>query len=172
MPVSSTTSGARTLRRSGSGCGPWPGASCGAGPYGDLWALEQLWARLGRPERLPAPTQNDPRRTLPVERACFATVANRCLASAATLSCFEPWLPEDVRLAGADALELPHLFRRRPYRSSCCLPTLATQGSRPLDRGVSSAGAGVPARAFGRGPPFARRCFRQVWDPGCALRGQ
>ena len=32
------------------------------------------------PERLPALTRDDTRRTLPVERACFAMVANRCLA--------------------------------------------------------------------------------------------
>jgi hypothetical protein len=38
-------------------------------------------------------------------------VANRCLAPASKLYCFEQWLREDVRVAGADALELHHLYR-------------------------------------------------------------
>ena len=46
-----------------------------------------------------------------MERACFAMVANRCCAPASKLYCFEQWLREDVRLAGADALELHHLYR-------------------------------------------------------------
>jgi hypothetical protein len=71
-----------------------------AWPYGDLYVLEQLWARLGMPERLTALAQDTPRRTLPVERACFAMVANRCCAPASKLYCFEQWLREDVRLAG------------------------------------------------------------------------
>ncbi|HEX7629693.1 MAG TPA: transposase, partial [Candidatus Methylomirabilis sp.] len=82
-----------------------------AWPYGDLYVLEQLWQRLGMPARLAALTPDDPRRTLPVERACFAMVANRCCAPASKLYCFEQWLREDVRLAGADALELHHLYR-------------------------------------------------------------
>ena len=71
-----------------------------------------MWQRLGMPARLAALTQDDPRRTLPVERACFAIVANRCCCPPTfKLSCFEQWLREDVRLAGADALELHHLYR-------------------------------------------------------------
>ncbi len=87
-----------------------------AWPYGDLYALEQLWQRLGLPERLPALTRDDTRRTLPVERACFAMVANRCLAPASKLYCYEQWLREDVRLAGAGGLELHHLYRAM----DCC----------------------------------------------------
>jgi Transposase DDE domain len=82
-----------------------------AWPYGDLYVLEQLWQRLGMPARLTALAQDTPRLTLPVERACFAMVANRCCAPASKLYCFEQWLREDVRLAGADALELHHLYR-------------------------------------------------------------
>jgi hypothetical protein len=82
-----------------------------AWPYGDLYVLEQLWARLGMPDRLTALAQDTPRRTLPVERACFALVANRCCAPASKLYCVEQWLREDVRLAGADALDLHHLSR-------------------------------------------------------------
>jgi len=86
-----------------------------AWPYGDLYVLEQLWQRIGMPERLPALTRDDTRRTLPVERACFAMVANRCLAPASKLYCYEQWLREDVRVAGAEGLELHHLYRAMDF---------------------------------------------------------
>ena len=82
-----------------------------AWPYGDLYVLEALWQQLGLPARLAALTQADRRRTLPVERACFAMVANRCLAPASKLYLYEQWLREDVRIAGAEALDLHHLYR-------------------------------------------------------------
>ncbi len=86
-----------------------------AWPYGDLYVLEQLWRQIGMPERLPALTRDDTRRTLPVERACFAMVANRCLAPASKLYCYEQWLREDVRIAGAAGLELHHLYRAMDF---------------------------------------------------------
>ena len=86
-----------------------------AWPYGDLYVLEQLWQRIGMPERLPALTRDDTRRTLPVERACFAMVANRCLAPASKLYCYEQWLREDVRVAGAEGLDLHHLYRAMDF---------------------------------------------------------
>jgi hypothetical protein len=86
-----------------------------AWPYGDLYALERLWAQIGMPERLPALTRDDTRRSLPVERACFAMVANRCLAPASKLYCYEQWLREDVRIAGAAGLELHHLYRAMDF---------------------------------------------------------
>ena len=86
-----------------------------AWPYGDLYVLEHLWKKIGMPERLPVLTQDDTRRTLPVERACFAMVANRCLAPASKLYCYEQWLREDVRIAGAGDLELHHLYRAMDF---------------------------------------------------------
>lgn len=82
-----------------------------AWPYGDLYVLEQLWRQIGMPELLPALTRDETRRTLPVERACFAMVANRSLAPASKLYCYEQWLREDVRIAGTAELELHHLYR-------------------------------------------------------------
>ena len=84
-------------------------------PYGDLYGIEQLWQHLGMPERLAALTRDDTRRTLPVERACFAMVANRCLAPASKLYLYEQWLREDVRVAGAEGLELHHLYRAMDF---------------------------------------------------------
>jgi hypothetical protein len=86
-----------------------------AWPYGDLYVLEQLWQRIGMPERLPALVRDDTRRRLPVERACFAMVANRCLAPASKLYLYEQWLREDVRIAGAEGLELHHLYRSMDF---------------------------------------------------------
>ncbi len=71
-----------------------------AWPYGDLYVLTQLWNKIGLPELLPELTRDDSRRTLPVERACFAMVANRCCAPASKLYLFEQWLREDVRIEG------------------------------------------------------------------------
>jgi len=86
-----------------------------AWPYGDLYVLEQLWQQIGMPERLPALTRDDTRRSLPVERACFAMVANRCCAPASKLYCYEQWLREDVRLPGGAELELHHLYRSMDF---------------------------------------------------------
>ncbi|MBM3189997.1 MAG: IS1634 family transposase [Chloroflexi bacterium] len=86
-----------------------------AWPYGDLYVLEQLWQQIGMPERLPALTRDDTRRSLPVERACFAMVANRCCAPASKLYCYEQWLREDVRLLGGAALELHPLYRSMDF---------------------------------------------------------
>ena len=81
-----------TTRRSASGCAPGPDilrrvapeeivaarpdwTRLDAWPYGDLYVLEHLWKQIGMRERLPVLTRDDRRRTLPVERACFAMVA-------------------------------------------------------------------------------------------------
>jgi len=81
-----------------------------AWPYGPLYVLEALWQRLGLAEIIADQLQG---RTLDVavERARFAMVANRAGAPCSKLSCYEPWLREDVRIAGTDTLDLPHLYR-------------------------------------------------------------
>ena len=90
------------------------------------------------PERLPALTRDNTRRTLPVERACFAMMANRSLAPASKLYCYEQWLCEDVRIAGAGGLELRHLYRAMDF--------FAPQGA-----------AGEVAVLPDRGPVLVRR---------------
>jgi hypothetical protein len=42
-------------------------------------------------------------------------VANRCLAPASKLYLYEQWLREDVRVAGAERLELHHLYRAMDF---------------------------------------------------------
>jgi len=86
-----------------------------AWPYGDLYVLDQLWEKIGLPQLLPELTRDDTRRKLPVERACFAMVANRCCAPASKLYLFEQWLREDVRIEGCGDLELHHLYRSMDF---------------------------------------------------------
>lgn len=86
-----------------------------AWPYGDLYVLEELWRRIGMHESLPRETRDNTRSKLPVERAVFAMVANRCSAPSSKLYCFEQWLREDVHLEGAESLELHQLYRSMDF---------------------------------------------------------
>ncbi|HTP26557.1 MAG TPA: IS1634 family transposase [Anaeromyxobacteraceae bacterium] len=86
-----------------------------AWPYGDLYVLEQLWDQVGLSKLLPRLTKDETQSELPVERACFAMVANRCCAPASKLYCFEQWLREDVHLEGGEDLELQHLYRSMDF---------------------------------------------------------
>lgn len=86
-----------------------------AWPFGDLYVLEALWEKVGMKKLLPSLTRDATKSTLPVERACFAMVANRCCAPSSKLYCFEQWIREDVRIAGWEDLELHHLYRAMDF---------------------------------------------------------
>ena len=64
-----------------------------AWPYGDLYVLEAIWARLGIGDIV---RQQAGARHLgfDVERALFALVANRACAPASKLYCHEQWLKD------------------------------------------------------------------------------
>lgn len=85
-----------------------------AWPYGELYVLEALWARLGIAEVIEE-AMGSRRFDFPVERALFAMVANRACAPASKLSCFSQWLAAEVRIAGTAALELQHLYRAMDF---------------------------------------------------------
>lgn len=89
-----------------------------AWPFGDLHVLETLWERLGIKATI---TKHLESRQLefPVERALFVMVANRACAPASKLYCFEQWLREDVRIDGAQAIELHHLYRAMDFLEAC-----------------------------------------------------
>jgi hypothetical protein len=78
------------------------------GPYGEVYVLEQLWARLGMAEVI-GQIVAERRFDFPLERALFAMVANRACAPSLKLYCYEQWLREEVRIAGTGGLELQHL---------------------------------------------------------------
>jgi hypothetical protein len=81
-----------------------------AWPYGPLYVVQQLWKRVGLDKIIKKRTRGR-RFGFDVERAVFAMVANRALAPCSKLYCFEQWLREDIRIEGADKLELQHLYR-------------------------------------------------------------
>jgi len=85
-----------------------------AWPYGDVYALEAVWKRLG----IGAIVQQQAagrRFGFNLERALFALVANRACAAASKLYCHEQWLKEDVRIAGTEGLELHQLYRAMDF---------------------------------------------------------
>jgi hypothetical protein len=85
-----------------------------AWPYGDVFALEQLWERLGLAEIVRRQAKRRKIR-FDVERALFAMVENRALAPCSKLYCWEQWLAEDVRITGAENFELQHLYRAMDF---------------------------------------------------------
>jgi hypothetical protein len=85
-----------------------------AWPYGDVYALEQLWRRIGLPELI-GELLGKRKLQFEVERALFAMVANRACAPASKLYCHEQWLTEDVRIRGCETLQLQHLYRAMDF---------------------------------------------------------
>jgi hypothetical protein len=85
-----------------------------AWPYGDVYVLEALWARLGIGEII-AEQARMRHLGFAVERALFAMVANRACAACSKLYCCEQWLREDVRITGAETLALQHLYRAMDF---------------------------------------------------------
>ena len=83
--------------------------------YGVIYVLEKLWEQIGLKKRLPSLISDATRQTLPVERSCFAMVANRCCAPSSKMYCFEQWLREDAYVEGSETLELHHLYRGMDY---------------------------------------------------------
>jgi len=80
-----------------------------AWPYGGVYVLDALWRELGvdqalREQLLAAKIKQ------PFERALFAMVANRALQPYSKLFCHEQWVPEEVFLPSARALQLHHLY--------------------------------------------------------------
>jgi hypothetical protein len=82
--------------------------------HGDLYVLEQLWGRLGIPQVI-AEVLAGRKFDFDVERALFAMIANRALAPASKLYCYEQWLKQEVQLEGAAGVELQHLYRAMDF---------------------------------------------------------
>lgn len=82
--------------------------------YGDVYVLEALWGRLGIAQII-AEQARVRHLGFAVERALFAMVANRACAASSKLYCFEQWLREEVRIAGAETLKLQHLYRAMDF---------------------------------------------------------
>jgi len=85
-----------------------------AWPYGDVYALEAMWQRLGIDAVIREQAAGR-RFGFDVERALFAMVANRACAPASKLYCYEQWLKEDASIEGAHSLELHQLYRAMDF---------------------------------------------------------
>lgn len=85
-----------------------------AWPYGEVYALQALWQRLGIDQVIRAQAQ--PRRLgFDVERALFAMVANRACAPSSKRYCWEQWLKEEVHIPGTQGLSLQHMYRAMDF---------------------------------------------------------
>lgn len=78
--------------------------------HGAFYVLGVLWQRLGIGPLLEKAVWGEDR-GIPFERAIFAMVANRSLAPASKLCCYQVWLAEDVYFPEASDIELHHLYR-------------------------------------------------------------
>ena len=85
-----------------------------AWPYGDLYALQALWERLGIAEVI-SEQAGERRFGFSLERALFAMVANRACAPGSKLYCYEQWLREDVQIEGTQTLQLQNLYRAMDF---------------------------------------------------------
>jgi len=85
-----------------------------AWPYGDIYALEQTWKRLGIDQVIRKQVAKR-RFDFDMERALFAMVANRACAPASKLYCHEQWLKEDAYIQGARDLALHQLYRAMDF---------------------------------------------------------
>jgi len=82
--------------------------------FGDIYVLEALWMRLGLAEIIKKRARHR-KFGFDVERAVFAMVANRAVAPCSKLYCYDQWLREDIRIEGADSLDLQHLYRAMDF---------------------------------------------------------
>lgn len=85
-----------------------------AWPYGPVYVLEALWKRLGIADAIRAEARKR-KLEFDCERALFAMVANRCLAPASKLYCYEQWMKEEVKIEGVEQLSLHHLYRAMDF---------------------------------------------------------
>jgi len=82
--------------------------------HGHFHLIAALWERLGIQRVLEKALRGEDRR-VPFEQAIFAMVANRCLAPASKLFCYESWLREDVYFPEGERIELHHLYRAMDF---------------------------------------------------------
>ncbi len=77
--------------------------------HGPFYVIEKLWESLGIRKIIEDAARGEDR-TVPLERAIFAMVANRCLAPQSKLGCYDRWL-EDIYFPEGKTISLHHLYR-------------------------------------------------------------
>jgi hypothetical protein len=84
--------------------------------HGAFYEVAELWESLGIAKIIKEAAREEERR-VPVERAIFAMVANRCLAPRSKLGCYERWMREDVYFPEGRTISLHHLYRAMDFLS-------------------------------------------------------
>ncbi|MFQ5886459.1 MAG: IS1634 family transposase [Anaerolineae bacterium] len=82
--------------------------------YGPFYVLCEVWERLGIRRILEEALRGEDR-SVPFERAILAMVANRALAPASKLFCYESWVREEVYFPEGEAIQLHHLYRAMDF---------------------------------------------------------
>ncbi len=82
--------------------------------HGGFHVIGRLWESLGIRELMEKAAREEDR-TVPLERAVFVMVANRCLAPRSKLSCYERWMAEDIYFPEGAGIELHHLYRAMDF---------------------------------------------------------
>jgi hypothetical protein len=81
--------------------------------HGPLHVVAGMWASLGI-GKIIQEAAKDEDRNVPLERAIFLMVANRCLAPQSKLGCYERW-KEDIYFPEGKTIELHHLYRAMDF---------------------------------------------------------
>ena len=82
--------------------------------HGGFHVIGRLWESLGIRDLMEKAAREE-ERTVPLERAVFVMVANRCLAPRSKLSCYERWMTEDIYFPEGAGIELHHLYRAMDF---------------------------------------------------------
>jgi len=102
--------------------------------HGPFYVIGKLWESLGIRKIIEDAARKEDR-TVPLERAIFAMVANRCPAPRSKLGCYDRWL-EGIYFPEGKTMSLHHLYRamdfledhkkeieealyRRPFQHGC-----------------------------------------------------
>jgi hypothetical protein len=81
--------------------------------HGPFYVIGKLWESLGI-RKIIEDAAREEDRTVPLERAIFAMVANRCLAPQSKLGCYDRWL-EDIYFPEGKTMSLHHLYRAMDF---------------------------------------------------------
>ncbi|HOT96571.1 MAG TPA: IS1634 family transposase [bacterium] len=81
--------------------------------YGGIYLLAALWQQL-QLEKILEKELKQSKYQIPVSKAVFAMVANRCLAPSSKLAITE-WIERDVHIPGLEAVDVQVLYRAMDY---------------------------------------------------------
>lgn len=84
--------------------------------HGAFYVVGKLWESLEIGKTIEAAARAE-ERNVPLERAVFVMVANRCLAPRSKLGCYERWMSRDIYFPEGRRISLHHLYRAMDFLS-------------------------------------------------------